>query len=29
MNAYPQGKSRKTLKSGNLRKRGTVQRKLK
>ena len=29
MNAYPEGKSRKTLKGGNLRKRGTVQRKLK
>jgi len=29
MNAYPQGKGRKALKSGNLRKRGTVQRKLK
>ncbi len=29
MNAYPLEKSRKALKSGNLRKRGTVQRKLK
>ena len=29
MNVYPQGKSRKDLKSGNLRKRGIVQRKLK